>query len=447
MLAPRRLPFVIPFLTLTAIGCGPTAGQSEPRPFTFELDFTSNQRGAPEATCTRPACKRLLSAIGKSERTIEFAVYGLRSQAHVISALAAAQKRGVVVRGVVDALDSSCKSFEYADTPALIEALSPGSVRCDAGPQVGEIMHDKFFVFDRKRVWTGSTNLSDTELGGEYNTDVAALIDSPELAAIYGQELDEMFGGRFHGQKRDDGGHVLGAHHFADRAVVESYFSPSDRPIDSAVLPLIRGATRTLDVTMFFFTSEVLADALIEAMARGVETRVILDAEGASSRYSQHPRLCAGGMALKIENFGGKSHAKWAVADAALPDAAAVSFGSMNWTKAGDSLNDENTLVVRSAAFAASFASEFERQWQLLEGTPECTRVWAEGADSSDCSPSGDCALTCTSGACCDGVDNDHDRRYDLAEEACGCKDAADNDGDGYVDADDFDCDPPRDPK
>lgn len=34
------------------------------------------------------------------------------------------------------------------------------------------------------KVWTGSTNISDTELGGEYNSDVAALISSYKLAEI-----------------------------------------------------------------------------------------------------------------------------------------------------------------------------------------------------------------------------------------------------------------------
>jgi len=198
---------------------------------------------------------------------------------------------------------------------------------------------------------------------------------------------------------------------------------------------------------MFFFTSEVLASALIGASARGVEVRVILDAEGAASRYSQHPLLCAAGIALKIENFGGKSHAKWAVADAALPASARVVFGSMNWTKAGDALNDENTLIVQNAAFAAGFAAEFEREWALLAALPACTRIWAEGADSSACSPKEDCTLTCASGACCDGVDNDHDGRLDLEEEACACADDTDNDVDGYVDSDDFDCRPPRDPE
>jgi phosphatidylserine/phosphatidylglycerophosphate/cardiolipin synthase-like enzyme len=121
------------------------------------------------------------------------------------------------------------------------------------------------------------------------------MLDSRELAAIYGHEHQEMFEGRFHGQKRDDSEHVLDGRHFADGTVVESYFSPSDHPIENAVLPLIRGSLRTLDVAMFFFTSDVLADALIDARARGVDVRVILDAEGASSRYSVHPWLCAQG--------------------------------------------------------------------------------------------------------------------------------------------------------
>ena len=349
--------------------CGPGSGDAGPLPFSFSLDFTTNQRGAPEATCNRPACKNLISAIDGSQRTIDFAVYGIRAQDHVIHALAAAQKRGVLVRGVVDALDSSCTSFEYADTAALIEALAPGSVHCDAGPEASAIMHNKFFVFDRERVWTGSTNLSDTELGGEYNTDVAATIASPELAAIYGRELEEMHGGRFHRDKTDARKHVLDARHFADGTVLESYFSPSDQPTDNAVIPLIQAATQTLDVAMFFFTSEVIADALLAAAARGVEVRVILDAEGAASRYSEHPRLCERGIRLKIENWGGKSHAKWAVADAALPASASVVFGSMNWTKAGDELNDENTLLVKNAEFAARFSAEFEREWTLLDRT------------------------------------------------------------------------------
>jgi phosphatidylserine/phosphatidylglycerophosphate/cardiolipin synthase-like enzyme len=380
------------------VGCAANgAREQDPGVFPFSVDFTTNQHGGPETSCKRPVCRRLLGLIDASLHSIDFAVYGIRGQDHVVRALHAAEQRGVRVRGVVDATNERCESFEYPETAQLIAALAPGSVRCDGGPDASAIMHHKFFVFDRRRVWTGSTNLSDTELGGEYNTDVAAVFESSELAGAYEHELEEMFGGRFHRDKAADTPQAL------ER--VKSYFSPTDRAIDNAVLPLIDGAAHTLDVAMFFFTSEPIADAMLAAAERGVRVRTILDAEGASNRYSQHPRLCAAGTALKIENWGGKAHAKWAVADAAWGNSAAVVFGSMNFTNAGDAANDENTLHVKDAALAAPFAAEFERQWADLDGVPECTPIPPEGAESR--------------GSCGDGVDNDHD---------------------GYVDSDDFDC-------
>jgi phosphatidylserine/phosphatidylglycerophosphate/cardiolipin synthase-like enzyme len=301
-------------------------------------------------------------------------------------------------------------------------------------------MHNKFFVFDQRAVWTGSTNLSDTELGGEYSTDVAALIESQALAQIYTAEFEEMFSGLFHENKSDNSNHVLDERQFTDGTELRSYFSPTDAATRNAIVPLIDAAGETLDVAMFFFTSEEIADALLRARARGVELRVILDAEGAGSEYSQHRTLCEAGVALKIENWGGKSHAKWVVADASSPASAAVVFGSMNFTRAGDNRNDENTLYVKNAALASEFAAEFEREWQDLATVPVCRPISAEGAESSSCTPSDDCTQSCASGACCDGIDNDHDGQLDRQEEACACSDGVDNDADGYVDSDDYDC-------
>lgn len=58
---------------------------------------------------------------------------------------------------------------------------------------------------------------------------------------------------------------------------------------------------------------------------------MVLDASGASNAYSKHGQLCSSGIPLKTENWGGKSHSKWAVADAGFASAAAL-FGSINWT-------------------------------------------------------------------------------------------------------------------
>jgi phosphatidylserine/phosphatidylglycerophosphate/cardiolipin synthase-like enzyme len=405
----------------------------------FRVAFTTNQHGQPEATCARPVCQRLMAAIAAARSSIDFAVYGVRAQPALIEALAAAQARGVRVRGVVDTENADCSAFGYPDTAALIAALSPGSVHCDIGRGYTYIMHDKFFVLDGRAVWTGSTNLSDTELGGEYNSDVAMLIDSPALAAVYAAEFEEMYGGAFHHKKLDNPPHGLT---LAGGTRVESYFSPSDGALAHAVLPLIETARSTLDVAMFFFTDPDAARAMIAAAARGVRVRVVLDATGAANAASKSPQLCAANIPVKIENWGGKSHSKWAVADAGT-----VLFGSMNWTGAGDRDNDENTLVVHDRALAAQFQAEFERQWADLPDALICARVQAESADSSQCGPSHDCSNACTAGACCDHVDNDHDGLIDLQEEACGCHDGIDNDEDGFIDAADFDCrSAPNDP-
>jgi len=432
------------FLDCNAPGLGTSSGSCDsgdyPETFRYSVKFTTNQHGLPEATCNRPVCQELVHAIDSAEQTIDFAIYGLRSQPAVIDALISAQARGVVVRGVVDSENATCSVFGYPDTPDLIAALEPGSIVCDLGTGYSYIMHNKFFVFDGHKVWTGSTNISDTELGGEYNSDVAAMLSSTKLAQIYETEFDEMFSGRFHARKLDNTSHVVGDDHFTDGTVVTSYFSPTDRATDHAVVPLIQGANHTLDIAMFFFTSQPIADAISAAQARGVSVRMILDAGGAANAYSKHGQLCAAGTAVKIENWGGKSHSKWAVADAAYPSAAAVVFGSMNWTGAGDLNNDENTLYVKNPGFAAAFQGEFNRQWSDLAAVPVCTAVSVEGSDSSVCSPSDNCASSCTSGSCCDGLDNDYDGRVDLTEEACACGDGIDNDHDGYVDTSDYDC-------
>ena len=419
---------------------GTCAAGDFPEAFSYSVGFTTNQHGVPESTCNRPLCQQLLAAIDAAQTSIDFAIYGIRAQPHIIDALVAAQNRGVVVRGVVDSEDASCTTFGYGDTPALIAALGAGNVHCDTGGGYSYIMHNKFFVFDGAQVWTGSTNISDTELGGEYNSDIAVLISSYKLAEIYRGEMDEMFAGLFHHRKADNTQHLVDGSHFTDGTVVKSYFSPTDHATDNAVIPLVNAATQTLDIAMFFFTSQPIADAILAAQARGVAVRMVIDASGAANAYSKHGQLCAAGIPVKTENWGGKSHSKWAVADAALPASAAAIFGSMNWTASGDTQNDENSLYVKNPGLAAAVAGEFARQWTDLAAVPTCTAVSAEGADSSVCSPSNDCSQTCSSGSCCDGVDNDHDGKTDLQEEACGCHDGIDNDGDGFIDGNDFDC-------
>jgi phosphatidylserine/phosphatidylglycerophosphate/cardiolipin synthase-like enzyme len=427
----------------TCATCAGDCGACGSEQIAVLVQFAHNQGGKPEPTCDRPMCQKLLGLIQGATTSIDFAIYGVRAQQHIVDALVAAQQRGVRVRGLVDGEDAACTRFTYPDTRNLIDSLAPGTVVCDTGSGYSYIMHNKFFVFDKDTVWTGSTNVSDTEVGGEYNSNVVATIASTRLADIYTTEFEEMYAGACHNNKTDNTVHVLDADTWSDgTTVVKSYFSPTDNARDNAIIPLINAATSTLDVAMFFLTSQEIASALLAAHERGVTVRVVIDAGGGSNAYSKTPDLCAAGIDVIQEDWGGKSHSKWAVADSTVSGAGAVVFGSMNWTAAGNNANDENTLYIRNDTVAAQFQQEFDRQWSALAHIPTCSRVSAEGADASTCSSPYNCTApdTCTSGSCCDGSDNDYDGRTDLDDEACGCTDGVDNDGDGYIDAEDFEC-------
>ena len=116
-----------------------------------------------------------------------------------------------------------------------------------------------------------------------------------------------------------------------------------DYAMDEGVIRLIEEAEESINVTIFFLTHNELSKALVEAKKRGVFVRVILDATAATNGYSKHNYLRENGIPLKVESWGGKMHMK-----AATVDQKHIILGSMNWTAAGGSKNDENTLIVRN---------------------------------------------------------------------------------------------------
>ncbi len=388
----------------TCSSCSTDCGECNVEPFVYTLQFAENQHGSASSTCTSDLCTTLKGLIDAATTRIDFAIYGVRAQQAIIDALVAAQTRGVTVRGIVDSENAACGSgglYTYPDTLTLLNQLSIGTVVCDNGTGFGYIMHNKFFVLDGQKLWTGSTNISDTETGGELNADVVAVFTSDQLASIYTAEFDEMYAGAFHHNKADNTTHLLGTTQWADGStVLESYFAPTDDATTHAMLRMIDAATTSLDVAIFYLTHDAIGDALVAAHNRGVLVRVVLDATGAGSAGSEKGELCAAGIQLKVENWPGKQHSKWGVADGQV-----VVFGSQNWTAAGNDDNDENTLYVDNGSFAAAFVDEFARQWADLATVANCASTSAEGADSP--------------GTCSDGSDNDHDGDVDCDDFGC----------------------------
>lgn len=403
-------------------------------------------RPAPSEACDVDLCRSLLAAIDEADETIDFAVYGLRGQPAIHDALVRAKARGVTVRGVIDrTLDGE---NYYGGTEALVAALGtvrddlaadrrtaakkepydPEGNRCwrDApegfvGPKQcvgydlgdrcilavqasrealefqGDIMHDKYFVIDGTWVWLGSTNVSDSGTGG-YNANLVTLVHSPTVARWYTADFEQMYGGEHHGEKSKLG--PLKAS-LAEGLSVEALFSPADKPITTAVRPLLQAAKERIDVGIFFLTHKGITADLIAAHRRGVKVRVVMDATAAKNGYAKHELVRAAGIPLKIEAWGGKMHMK-----AAAIDGKHVITGSMNWTSAGEWGNDENTLVLHSPKHAQQFHDFYDAMWDGLGDR------WLTGRPDPESRDSGT--------SCTDGSDNDFDHLDDAGDPGCG---------------------------
>jgi len=186
---------------------------------------------------------------------------------------------------------------------------------------------------------------------------------------------------------------------FSDGSVVEAYFSPQDAVISQRILGLIESSRTSIDVAMYYLTSRPIAESLIEAQRRGVKVRLILDASSARHPYSHTESFIKSGVSLKVENWGGKMHMKTAIFDSST-----LVMGSMNWTGAGESDNDESTLVIsKNKKAIGESASYFERLWSSLNSVKM-------GLDSTQW-PRAESWSSYNS--CEDGIDNNHDRSVD----------------------------------
>ena len=395
----------------------------------------------PSENCDVPLCSSLIELIESSNSTIDFAIYGLRGQPYILKALERAKNRGVLVRGIVDKTTEN-KSY-YSDTWRLERLITntrsdlehdrrtlkklqkrnnwSGKEKCDrpkghVGPLQcfegegyaskadinfqGDIMHHKFFVVDSAVVWSGSANISDTGVGG-YNANNVVVIESQAVAQLFTEEFNRMFqDGLFHRGKGKTKKSTSVWVETRNKQELLIAFSPQDYAVYSAVMPLLKTAEKSVDIAMFFLTHREISRELVKAHKRGVSVRVILDATGATNEYSKHKYLRDAGVPVKVENWGGKMHMK-----SALIDQKHLIIGSMNWTSAGESKNDENTIVIKDFADSEVFSAFYSELWRSIDDK------WLQYDPKPESLDSGF--------ACFDGIDNDFDDQVDGDDPGC----------------------------
>ena len=126
----------------------------------------------------------------------------------------------------------------------------------------------------------------------------------------------------------------------------------------SLIRTWIGRANSTIEVAVYSFTQDTLADALVSAKNRGVAVRVLMDSETIDDSGSEYSRLKKLGISIKTDSSTGLMHDKFFVIDGRV-----VGTGSYNWTGSAEDDNAENLLVVRSTALGVRYLIEFNALW------------------------------------------------------------------------------------
>jgi len=133
-------------------------------------------------------------------------------------------------------------------------------------------------------------------------------------------------------------------------------FTPGSNCTGFIVSAIGRARSEIL-VQAYSFTSQPIAKALVNAHRRGVSVIVIVDkSNDLGKRYSAAVFLANSGIPTYIDRSHKIAHNKVMVIDASI-----VITGSFNFTKAAQTSNAENVLLIADKALAVKYRANFNR--------------------------------------------------------------------------------------
>lgn len=290
-------------------------------------------------------------------------------------------------------------SDEAVNNDALLVIQDAGIPWLDdtADESVGSgLMHHKFVVLDRQTVIATSANFTPSDLHGDLSTPTSRgnansllVIDNVPLAQLFTQEFNLLWGDG-PGGLADSLFGVNKPFRPAQKVIIGDatvwvQFSPSSSTVPWAassnglIARMLSQANAQIDLALFVFSEQPLADVLEQQHNEGVEIRALIDPQFAYQNYSEALDLL--GVALSRRNApctaegnnrpwsepipgvgvpqlpeGDLLHHKYGVVDQTL-----VIIGSHNWSAAANQRNDETLLAIDHPTVAAHYQREFDR--------------------------------------------------------------------------------------
>ncbi len=308
--------------------------------------------------------QNVLPALNGAQTSIDVTSFDLNLP-DGINALAAASKRGVKVRVVYDGTNGSLdinndatggKDFMSIN---ILKAAKVGLV--DGGRSSG-LMHDKIIIVDGKTLFMGSWNLSYNDTYRNNNN--LLKITDPKLIANYQAKFNELFVDKKFGTHAEV--KVPNPAITISSVKVENYFSPED-DVMAKLVDLVGSAKKSVHFMAFTYTHKDLATAMIAQAKAGLEVQGVIENRGASQ--GALPSLVCAKLPVKVDGNKYTMHHKVIILDGNT-----VITGSFNFTVSADKENDDNVIVIHSAAVAAQYEKEFQKIYGLA-GEPDPSQV------------------------------------------------------------------------
>ena len=138
---------------------------------------------------------------------------------------------------------------------------------------------------------------------------------------------------------------------------VEVYFSPDGGATDAVVAEIGRARTQVL-VLAYSFTSRPIAQALIDAHARGLDVRIVVDHSQETESWTMAGDVQGAGIDVVCDEEHKIAHNKVMVLDGTT-----LITGSFNFTAGAEHANAENLLIVHSPDLAAEYAANWREHY------------------------------------------------------------------------------------
>lgn len=344
---PSPAPVLPPQITDTPIPPAP-AGRW------WEVYFTDPLTQADPKIIAGSVEEKLIQFIEAAQTSIHIASFEF-SLTPVAEALIAAKNRGVDVKWVAD--DKNGLNYDAQPGRGQFSLMAAAGIELKDDAGRSALMHNKFWIFDRQIVWTGSTNITVNGVFKQNNN--VLVIRSPQVAYIFEREFEEMWTGQF-GPRAPSAPGTQWA--IIDGTPMQVLFSSEDQAV-SSLIALVNDAQVSIRFLAFSFTDYPLAQAMIERARAGVDVKGVFETFGSGSPGSELRTFWCAGLPVRQDGNSSFLHHKVILVDGAI-----VVTGSLNFSSSADEDNEENVVILENSEIASLYLGEFDKLWDRAGG-------------------------------------------------------------------------------